>query len=183
MATTDTKPDHHIIEPETLVWLEPASIAMRWDGATGPIHLTLANDRTILNVVAAHAFPRSGPDVFIQFFELNTDGKRGPGVGILKSLDEVPVEYRPAIEECLRRHYIVPTVTRIIAAARNRHIVHWTIETDRGPCEFDIENVYKNIESMPDGRIIMSDTSKNRYEIPVLEDLDPVSRRLVGRYV
>jgi hypothetical protein len=101
-------------------------------------------------------------------------------VGMLRNLNSASGEALTAIKECLRRAYVVPRIKRILSIADQRHLIHWVIETDRGVCEFDMNDMYKNIRIRSGGRIVLTDIFENRYEILNLADLDAPSKALIA---
>ncbi|MCK6474999.1 MAG: DUF1854 domain-containing protein [Planctomycetes bacterium] len=171
------------VEPERLEWLEPKSLAFRWDGGTGPIAMTIADQRTFLRIHAGQAYPQSDERRFIQFFDSRKDGQRGEPVGMLRNLDDLQPEQQKIVQECLKRSYLVPRVLRIVDIHDEYHLVRWTLETDRGPVAFDMDNIYKNIQRRPGGRVVLTDTHENHYEIPDRKKLDRESRAMLDAYL
>lgn len=171
------------VEPERLEWLEPKSLAFRWDGGTGPIAMTIADQRTYLRIHAGQAYPQSDERRFIQFFDGRKDGQRGEPAGMLRNLDDLQPEQQKIVQECLKRSYLVPRVLRIVDIHDEYHLVRWTLETDRGPVAFDMDNIYKNIQRRPGGRVVLTDTHENHYEIPDRKKLDRESRAKLDAYL
>ena len=176
----DTKPK---VEPETLVWLDPARLTFRWAGGSAPVHLTLAEERTCLRIGAARAFPHSDHDRYIQIFEGKPDGGRGGLVGMLRDLSALQGRDREALDTCLARSYLVPRVLRILQAVDQHHVIHWVLETDRGRCEMDMRNMYKDVQRRSGGRVLLTDVHENRYEIPDIRKLDAQSRAWLDAYL
>lgn len=172
------RPEVHV-KPEELVWLDDRELFAHWDGGPGYVHLTIGDEKTALRISALHGFPQSDPTHYIQIYAGKPDGTRGDMVGMLKELHRAKGKALEAIQECLRRAYVVPRIRRIVSVADQRHLIHWVIETDRGLCEFDMNDMYKNIRVRPGGRVVLSDIFENRYEILNLDELDAASKALL----
>jgi hypothetical protein len=71
---------------------------------------------------------------------------------------------------------VVPPSTRWRAQLHH----HWVIETDRGHCEFDMSDIYKNIRNRSGDRLVLTDIFDNRYEILSLAGLDAPSKALIA---
>lgn len=167
------------VKPEILVWLDGATLQAHWDGGPGYVHLTIGEEKTALRIHALYGFPQSDPTHYIQIYAGKPDGSRGDMVGMLRDLNSATGKTLAALKECLHRAYVVPRVKRIVSVADQRHLIHWVIETDRGICEFDMNDMYKNIRVRPGGRIVLTDIFENRYEILNLEELDAASKTLM----
>ncbi|MGH7143104.1 MAG: DUF1854 domain-containing protein [Planctomycetota bacterium] len=168
------------IEPETLTWLDGKSLAVRWDGGAGYVDLTIGDEQSVLRMQALHAFPQSDPNHYVQIYAGRPDGGRGRMVGMFRDLTVLAGEPLAAIRECLRRAYVVPRIVRIVSIKDQRHLAHWVIETDRGRCEFDMNDMYKNIRIQSGGRVVLTDIFENRYEILSLAELDAPSRAQIA---
>ena len=75
----------------------------------------------------------------------------------------------------LERHYMPR-----IECATDSHIIfgtqYWTVETEKGPREFAVEEPGKNVTWLNDDHIVIRDTAENRFELESLESLDAASR-------
>ncbi len=165
---------------ESLTWLEPETLTFRWSGGSGPIHVTIGEECTVLRAHAVWAFPRSAPDGFVQLYASGPGG-RGEPVGMIEDPQRLKAADRAALAECLRRSHVVPRVTRIVSLEEHRHLVHWVVETDRGPTSFDMDQVYDNVKPLPNGDVVLIDVVKNRYEVDP-RALDSASRALLARF-
>jgi hypothetical protein len=171
------------VKPEVLVWLEPQKLSFRWAGGSAPVMLTVEGDRSYLRVFAAYAFPQNDQTHFIQLFEGKADGSRGDAVGMLRNLSDLSKAGRDAVAECLRRGYLIPRIQRILEVRDRYHLICWRTETDRGPRDFEIDDVYKNINVREKKRVVLTDVNENRYEIPDYHQLDDQSRMLLSQYL
>ena len=171
------------VKADELAWLAPANLEFHWAGGPAPVRLTLREQRSVLRVFAAYAFPQSDPERFIQFYEGKPDGSRGEAIGMLSALASLDTGSREAVEECLRRSYLIPRIVRILELDDRIYLVRWAVETNRGPCEFNMSNVRDQINPRENGRIVLKDMDGNQYEIPDFRKLDEASRRLLNGYI
>jgi len=164
------------VEADRLEWLAPERLSFRWGGGPGPIHLTIAGDRTLLRVEAVAAFPRAAPGRFV---ELSAGGEPA---GVLRDAAALGPDDRAALAELLRRGRPVPRVTRIVAVEERGHLVRWELETDRGPCALDMDRPYAQVRRLEGGGVVLKDLGGDRYEVPDEAALDARSRDLLGRF-
>jgi hypothetical protein len=165
-----------LVETSQLVFLDVKKLHFFTHGVT--LRLTIEEDRSYLNVSILRAFPLSEPNRFLSV----RDGAHEE-VGLIADPAQLSVENRKLVEEYLERHYIVPVVTRIVAAKERFGTVDWTIETDRGVCRFTTRNLRESTQRPAPGRIILSDVDGNRYDIQNVDDLSLESRELLFRHI
>jgi len=165
-----------LFEASQLVFLDARKLRFFKRGAT--LRLTVEEDRSYLKVSVLRAFPLSEPD---RFLSVRDDANNE--VGLIVDPADLSVENRKLVEEALKRRYILPAVTRIVAAKERFGTVDWTIETDRGVCRFTTRNLRENIQRPAPGRIILNDVDGNRYDIRNVGDLSRESQELLFRHM
>ena len=165
-----------LFEASQLVFLDARKLRFFKRGAT--LRLTVEEDRSYLKVSVLRAFPLSEPDRFLSV----RDGANNE-VGLIVNPADLGVENRKLVEEELERRYLVPAVTRIVAAKERFGTVDWTIETDRGVCRFTTRNLRENVQRPAPGRIILNDVDGNRYDIRNVDDLSLESQELLFRHM
>ena len=105
-------------------------------------------------------------------------------VGFVRDLDELDADSRQALEECFHEYYMIPKITHIISCDEKMGSLRWTVETDRGPVAFRIQNRHSNIKRLwGTNRILIRDANDNRYEITDYTALDAHSNRLLFPYL
>lgn len=171
------------VKAETVNWLDPAKLLFLWPGGTAPVRMTIEGEKSFLRVYAAYAFPHSDPQRFIQFFEGKPDGGRGDVIGILEDSKQLSESARKAVEEALGRGYVVPKVKRIVEVRDRRWLVQWIVETDRGIVEFEMNDIYEQIQVQLHNRVMLIDVHGNRYEIQDMTKLDPESLAFLNRFL
>ncbi len=128
-----------------------------------------------IDVRVRRAFPWSQPGRFISI--RNADGKE---VLLVEDLQQLPGSLRATIENVLAGAQFIPTIRRIIELDMSFGHQNWTVETDRGPATFRVQE-REDVRFMPDGKFTIKDADGSIYLLPRLEDLDAISRRAVER--
>lgn len=116
-------------------------------------------------------FPVSHPEEYITF--LNDEGGE---VAILRTLSDLAPNSRTVVEMSLRDYYLVPHIRRILTYSETAGVMHWTVETDRGVCSFDIRSPQHDIRISKGGSCRLRDSDDNRYIIDNIYALDRHSR-------
>ena len=178
IAKEDTQPEASItlVEASQLVFLDVKKLRFFKHGAT--LRLTVEADRSYLKVGIVRAFPLSEPN---RFLSVRDDANKE--VGLIVDPAELGAENRKLVEEDLQRRYLVPAITRIVAATERFGTVDWVMETDRGVCRFTTRNLRENLQRPAPGRIILNDVDGNRYDIRNLDDLSPESQERLFRHM
>jgi hypothetical protein len=165
-----------LVEASQLVFLDAKKLLFSTHGAT--LRLTVEEDRSYLKVSVLRAFPLSEPHRFLSV----RDGENKE-IGLIVNPAELDGENRRLVDEELERRYFTPTITRIVAAKERFGTVDWTMETNRGLCQFTTRNLRENVQRPSPGRIILNDVDGNRYDIRNLEDLSLASQELLFRHI
>ena len=165
-----------LVEASKLTFLDPETLRFFKHGAT--LRLTIEDDRSYLAIGVMRAFPLSEPDRF-----LSVRDSANNEVGLLVDPAALGGENRTLVEKELERRYLVPAVTRIVAAKERFGTVDWTMETDRGVCRFTTRNLRENVRRPAPGRIILSDVDGNRYDVRNVDNLNRESQDLLFRHL
>ena len=100
---------------------------------------------------------------------------------IIRDLSTLLPESQAVIREALAEYYLIPKITRVNDATE-RYGIKWWVETDRGPCEFQIR-LNTDIKVFYDNRVLIRDVNDNRYEIPDYTKLDKHSLHVLGTQI
>lgn len=130
-----------------------------------------------LPVKPVRALPLTDPENWIGLVD-----EKGKPVHMLRSLAELDAASRELLMRELEQSYFLPKITCIRHVFEEYGVLRLTVETDRGPREFEIRS-RENIRFLPGGRILLRDLDGNRYEIPCLQDLDLRSQVLAQGYL
>lgn len=127
----------------------------------------------MVDVRVRRAFPWSHKDRFVSI--RSSDGKE---LMLIEDPSSLPPELRATVEKWLDEHTFIPRVTRIDHVDVRFGYQQWTVQTNRGPAEFRVQE-REDIRFHPDGRFSIKDADGNVYEMPRLDELDQHSRRAV----
>ena len=144
----------------------------------GELRLDIENDRCVLSVTVARAFPLNDPNHYISVIDAN-----GDEVGMLYDLRQLDHESRREVEEDLRRRYFMPKIVKIVSIRVEFSNAYYEVETDKGPKEFVVHGIRRNMVEISPGRYLFEDVDANRFEIPDLSQLHTRSRLLLERLV
>jgi len=159
-----------------LRFLEPDAVHFRQRGARLQFRERDADHWR--DVTLVRLFPLTEPERWISVVEMN-----GRETGIIRRLDRLSPDALRLAREELRRRYLVPRITRIVAARSRADVVEWTVETDRGTRKFLTRNLREQVKDHMPTRLGIVDVEGNRYDIPDLAALDPDSRRRLDTYL
>lgn len=160
-------------DPESVKYLDPATL--EWRREDGRLQCRLPGEAAWTDVKLTRMFPHSLPQEWIAVL-----GPLGQEYGILRNLHGMTRENRELVLQELDRRYLTTRIVRLLSGKRRFDVMKWTAETTRGKVSFITRGLRDQIQQPRPGYVIFSDVEGNRYEIPDVEALDPVSRRLLG---
>lgn len=128
-------------------------------------------------------FPVCHRDRIISLEKIEPDSGRGTDVLVLNNLGDLDEVSRVALKEALDYYYMIPVIVCVNSSKYQRGMLHWSVETDRGPCELDITAPMRNIRLEADGTIFVRDIHDNRYEIKNLTKLSKKTQRSVMKFL
>ena len=164
-------------EPLYIEPLDPTRISVFTDNS-GRMRLTIAGERSYLDVKAACAFPLSDPDCYIGFLDA-----ADRSIGMLTNLDGLDKTSLAAIQNSLKSRYFIPKVLRILKMKEEFGIVYCQLETDHGQRHLVARGLRDSLVEMGAGELILSDVDGNRYRILDWRKLDPASRRRLANFI
>ena len=142
------------------------------------LRLTLKNGEIIEDLEPRRLFPFTNHTMYISLLDANEKE-----IAFVRDLEELDADSRRAIEECFEEYYMIPKITRIISCEEKYGTLKWVVDTDRGRIQFDITNRLRNIKTLPaTKRVIVRDSSDNRYEIPDYTKMDAHSTRILSTW-
>lgn len=143
--------------------------------AWGRLVLTLDDGQTHTGVEPVRCFPLTDPDKAIAL--LDADGRE---ILTLADLASLNADARQLLEAELAGREFVPTIQRVIGVSNPNPPCQWTVETDRGQTQFQLESE-DDVRKLGPNRILIADSNGIRYAIPDIRSLDAASRRIVER--
>lgn len=161
---------------EELVWLDPKQL--RFFRHKGILRLTIGEERSYWKVSVYRCFPLTDPDKYISVRDaMNRE------IGLIRDLSELEPESRRVVKEELERKYLVPIIKRILGVKERIGLLLWEVETDRGNRKFLTRASQEGIEQPEPHRCVLVDLDGNRYYIPDITSLDPISFSLLKRWL
>ena len=143
------------------------------------VRLTMKKGDVYEDLEPRRLFPISNLTMYITL--LDPDERE---LGFVRDLRELDPDSRKALEECFSEFYMIPKISRLVSSEDRRGVLKWTVETDYGTVSFSIRNRHSDIKRMGhSNRVIIRDSSDNRYEIPDCTALDPHSSRILFSYL
>ncbi len=136
------------------------------------------NGECLENLEPRRLFPMSGLSRYIALLD-----SEGTERAIIRDLDTLMPESREAILACLNEYYLIPKITSIKECIDKFGLLKWSVTTDKGDCDFTIRNRHSDIKLIYGKRVLMKDSSDNRYEIPDYTQLDHRSIHLLNSYL
>lgn len=157
--------------------LNPKQVRLFQDGS-GRTRLTIADDRSYLDVHVVRAFPFSDPEHWIGFQDAFARS-----IGLIEDPGELDPASRDLTADLLRKHYFLPVIERVISLREEFGVVYVDIDTDAGRRQFVATGLRDAVVDLGDGELLISDVDGNRYRIVDWRKLDAASRRFLDRVV
>lgn len=142
------------------------------------VTLTLCDGTVIDDLEPRRLFPVTGKDQFITLLDKNEKE-----VGLVRDFSELDESSEEALRECFAEFYRIPKIISLLSSEEEFGTLTWRAETDFGEVTFRIRNRHSDIKLMKNGRVLVRDSSDNRYEIPDYTKLDKHSKRLLFSYI
>jgi hypothetical protein len=139
--------------------------------ARGQLALHRPGAPDVCPVRLARCFPWTAPDDY-----LSVRDKEGAEVCLLTSREGLNAETRRLVDEELDGQEFFPRITRVVGVDDRFDVMVWTVETDRGPIELQVEH-HEDIRLRDDGRVTIKDHGGGVFIVDDIGRLDPGSRR------
>lgn len=143
------------------------------EDAQGRLTLRRAGEEDVAKVTLRRAFPWSNPTKHV-----SVRSAEGRELLLIDEVAALPTALRQTVEGWLARNSFIPRITRVRAINLDFGYQQWSVETDRGPIEFRVQE-REDIRFLHDGRFAVKDANGNIYELPNPSQLDRESRRAV----
>jgi hypothetical protein len=163
-----------------LIFLDPSTVTLFRTGGSA-VRATIADprigyERTYLLCQIARAFPLSLQDQYIGLRDA-----KDKDIGMLETLKGLDSESRKVVDEELERRYFVPTILKVTKVKKEYDTVNFEVETDKGARKFSVQNLKDSIQEVGGGRILMTDRTGSRYNIPDVMKLDDKTLAIISR--
>ena len=100
-------------------------------------------------------------------------------VCIIRDIDTMLPDSKAVLIDALEEYYIVPKITKVYNWKEEYGYHIWSVETDHGKLNIEISDSTNQVIRLQNDRVLIKDSSDNRYEIPDLNALDPRSVRKI----
>lgn len=157
-------------------YLDPAHVRF-FERGDARIHVG-EPDRTHLDVRVRWCFPQSEPTRY-----LSICNRRDEEIGVLREPGQLDGESKRHMQRALEKQYFVPRITRMLEVTERGHVLYCTVETDRGPRQFAVNDLRQNVSNPEANRYVIQDVRGNRYEIADLSQLDTKSQEHAASFV
>jgi hypothetical protein len=135
-------------------------------------------------VTLRRCFPLSAQSTYIMVCSPGMENEHGTEIGVVKTVDELEIDSREAVNRELGMHYFVPILRTINNIREEFGFLYWSVETDRGKKDFIMrDSIIGSTRRIADGRWLIIDINQTRYEIRDLKALDQRSQNLLERYL
>jgi len=127
----------------------------------------------VKDVRLRRAFPWSKVDQFISVRD-----EKGKEQALIEKLSDLAPDQFEVVNRWLAANSFIPVIERVEAVNLDFGYQQWTVESDRGPLKFRVQE-REDIRFLPDGRFSIKDVDGNIYALPRLDQLDPASQKQV----
>jgi hypothetical protein len=129
-------------------------------------------------VYLRRSFPAAEPYRYI-----SVSGRDEKEVGMIPDITEFPEGQRKLLKAELDRLYFMPKILSVQSVKDRFGRTTFQVTTDIGPLTFTVQDVYRNLFRLPDGRLILTDIDGNRFEITDPKALDKKSYKKIELYI
>lgn len=142
------------------------------------VSLTLGDGTEYTEVELRRLFPVSDRDHYISLID-----KDERQIAMIRSYDDITPESAAAVKACFNDYYLIPKIKKIYECSDATGALVMKVDTDHGRAEFRIRNRHSDMKIYPEDRVIIRDSSDNRYEIESLASLDRKSWILISSFL
>jgi hypothetical protein len=144
----------------------------------------LRNSSTAIHrgVFAVNLFPATNPNDYISLRIWNRDGAEQE-IGILRRLDDWPIEAQIQVRAALERRYWLQTITGVDNIVMELGHLTLDVRTQHGPRRFTMRWTQSQVQDFGETGKVLIDLDENRYLVPDVEALPPKEQELFLRYV
>ncbi|MBO5274055.1 MAG: DUF1854 domain-containing protein [Clostridia bacterium] len=124
------------------------------------------------------AFPYDKPFEYISVLDRDSNE-----IGLIRDVSALDEAVRARVVEELGHKYYCPVIKSILSVRERYGYAYFRVLCDEGELSFTVQDVYRSMLKIGDGRIFISDIDGNRYEIPNVYELDRASYRKIELHI
>ena len=143
----------------------------------GQLTLTTADGVRHAPVVPVRAFPIQDPEGSVSLV-----GPDGHELAWIERLSDLTPEQLTLVQEDLRHREFMPVIERLVAVSSFATPSTWTVETDRGRCDFVLKGE-EDIRRLNRDTLLVLDSHGVQFMIRQPQSLDRHSRKLLDRFL
>jgi ATP-binding cassette, subfamily B, bacterial len=162
-------------------WLTPED-AQICAGPRETVTIVLANDQVYRGVFAVNLFPATNPNDYISLRVWTRDGEQQE-IGILRHLDQWPLESQMLVRHALDRRYFLQTIEGVDSIRLELGHLHCQVRTPHGPRRFTMRWSQSQVQDFGTSGKMLLDLDDNRFLVPDVQALPPKERELFQRFV
>jgi hypothetical protein len=136
------------------------------------LRLTVGDEKSYPTVKPVWAAPLTHPGRYLALL----DGKGNEIVTFSDPRAELEPESYEALMAEVKKRYLTSIVRRIDRAKVEFGATYWHVDTERGERDFVTQSLQENAQWLSDRHLLLIDVDGNRFEIPDVDALDPISR-------
>lgn len=143
----------------------------------GKLALYQGDELVADQVMPVLAFPFSAPDESISIVD-----EYSKELAWLDRLDQLDADSQAVVKDYLAVREFRPTVFRITSVSTYSTPSIWTLETDKGPCKFELPSD-ESIRRLGGSRLVLTHANGMQFIIEDLFVLDSRSRQILARFM
>lgn len=129
------------------------------------------------SVVPIRSFPITAPNKGIALV-----GLRGTELAWIERPDDLPEPMRRLITEELDSREFIPEIRKILSVSTYATPSIWQVETDRGPTQLTLK-AEEDIRRLSPPALLIADSNGIQFLVRDIAKLDPLSKRLLDRFL
>ena len=122
------------------------------------------------------------PGDFISLRVWTRDGEQEE-IGILRRLEDWPIESQMLVRHALERRYFLQTIDGVESIRLELGHLHCDVRTPHGPKRFTMRWSQSQVQDFGDRGKMLLDLDDNRFLVPDVDALPPKERELFQRFV
>jgi len=147
-----------------------------------PDVFSVVEGRIFRGVFAVNLFPATDPDDYISLRVWTRDGHEEE-IGILRRLNDWPVEAQALVRDALARRYYLQTIIGVDEIRLELGHLHLAVRTAHGARQFTMRWSQSQVQDFGERGKILVDLDDNRFLVPDVATLPPREQELFLRYV
>jgi len=161
-------------DPYDIRCLDPADVVL--SRGRGGVLRAVIDGTEYPEVALSRIFPLSIPKKYI-----SVNKPDGEEIGIITDISQLGPSSLQELEAELRFRYLVPIVTRIDRIKQEPSLWIWDVQTDRGPMSLVMRNLHEHVQTVSQGRLMITDIDGRRCEIVQVDQLDAHSHKQLSK--